>query len=318
MLLQSVKLTFDGVLPSFALGLIGFFLFKRKLLQEEGLDMLSRLVVEVTLPLLIFYRLLAGFDFAKYPEWWTLPLLSFAITLAGLLAGLLFVKFVKGEEEKSQFLSLVAFQNSGYLPLVMVASMFTGEMLTSALIYLFLFLLGFNLLLFSFGVYLLTHKSGGKLELKSFFNAPVVATIVGFAFVIARLTGAVPRPVAQALGMAGDCTMPLAMFVVGGNIAAIRIGKIDMRAIPLMVFAKQILLPSLGLIVVHAFRLPQAIGLLIVLQLAMPPATNLSVLIRQYHRDDLLVSQGIFFGHVAALVTIPVFLSLYFFVTMLK
>jgi malate permease and related proteins len=318
MLLESATLTLNGVLPSFVLGLIGFFLLKRNILQEEGLDMLSRLVIEVTLPLLIFYRLLSGFDFGKYPEWWTLPLLSFLITLAGFLAGLLFVKFVKGEDKKVQFLSLVSFQNSGYLPLVMLASMLTGEKLNATLIYLFLFLLGFNLLLFSFGVYLLTFKKGGKLELKSFFNAPVLATFIGFAFVVTKLNALVPPAVAKAIGMAGDCTMPLAMFVVGGNIAAIKLKSIDARAMTLMVLAKLILLPAAGLALVYALKLPDILGLLIVLQLAMPPATNLSVLVRQYKQEDQLVSQGIFFGHVAALVTIPVFLSLYFVITMLK
>lgn len=318
MLMDSVALTFNGVLPSFVLGLIGFFLLKWKLLQGEGLDALSRLVIDVTLPLLIFYRLLVNFDFERYPQWWIIPLISIAVTAAGFLFGLFFVRFIKGEESKGQFLSLTSFQNSGYLPLVMLASLLSGEKLEIMLIYLFLFLLGFNLLLFSFGVYLLTHKSGGRIELKRFFNAPVIATFIGFFCVLLGINRYFPPPLAKAIGMAGDCTMPLAMFVVGGNIAEIKILKIDMKAIPLMVLAKLILLPAAGLALVYALKLPELIGLLIVLQLAMPPATNLSVLVRQYRQEDRLVSQGIFFGHVAGLITIPVFLSLYFMLTMIK
>lgn len=318
MLLDSLKITLNGVVPAFCLGLIGFFLLKWKLLREEGLDTLSWLVINVTLPLLIFYRLAAGFDFARFPEWWMLPLLSCAITFAGLIAGLLFISFVKGGEKKMQFLSLVSFQNSGYLPLVMAASFFSGEKLDAALIYLFLFLLGFNLLLFSLGVYLLTHKSGRGFAPQDFLNAPVIATLAGFAFVVMRINAFIPRPVSAALSMAGDCTMPLAMFVVGGNIAAIKLSKIDKGGVSLVLLAKLVLLPAAGLALVYWLKIPDLFGLLIVLQLAMPPATNLSVLIRQYRQEDLLVSQGIFFGHVAALVTIPVFLSLYFMINMLK
>jgi len=318
MFLESAKITFEGVLPSFALGAIGFFLLKRNIIGEEGLDALGRLAIDVTLPLLIFYRLVTGFDFRAFPRWWALPLLSIAVTFAGFLAGLIFVGFVRGEVKKAQFLSLVTFQNSGYLPLVIAASLLAGPQLTVMLIYLFLFLMGFNLLLFSFGVWCLTHKSGGTLEVKRFFNPPVVATLIGLACVLAGVGRFIPGPVNKALGMAGDCTMPLAMFVVGGNIAAIKLMKVDKGAISLMVLAKLILLPALGLGLVYLFKLSGPLGLLLVLQLAMPPANNLSVLVRQHRQEDQLVSQGIFFGHVAGLVTIPVFLSLYFMLSMLK
>ena len=50
----------------------------------------------------------------------------------------------------------------------------------------------------------------------------------------------------------------------------------------------------------------------------MPPAANLSVIIRSYKKDDLLISQGIFFGHILSIVLLPVLLSLYFMFIMLK
>jgi predicted permease len=86
----------------------------------------------------------------------------------------------------------------------------------------------------------------------------------------------------------------------------------------LMSLAKLVVMPALGLWLVFIFKFPELFGLLIVLQLAMPPATNLSVIVSHYKKDDLLVSQGIFFGHVASLVTIPLILSLYFMISMIK
>jgi predicted permease len=52
--------------------------------------------------------------------------------------------------------------------------------------------------------------------------------------------------------------------------------------------------------------------------MAAPSATFLSVFVRQYKKEDVLVSQGVFFGHLISLVTIPVFLSLYFMRVVLK
>lgn len=102
------------------------------------------------------------------------------------------------------------------------------------------------------------------------------------------------------------------MFVVGGNLALINLGKIDKKAMILLVLAKLIVLPLLGLVLVLKLKMPQLMGLLILIQLAMPPATSLSLIIRHYKKEDLLISQGIFFGHLISLITIPLFLSLYF------
>jgi predicted permease len=85
-----------------------------------------------------------------------------------------------------------------------------------------------------------------------------------------------------------------------------------------MVLAKLIILPVLGLWLIVKFKLPELIGLLIIMQLAVPPATSLSVITRHYKKEDLLISQGVFFGHLLSIITLPLFLSLYFMLIMIK
>jgi hypothetical protein len=315
---DSIKITFLGVVPSFILGAIGYFLIKRSLLGEEGLNALSRLVIGVTLPFLIFCRLIKDFSFTDYVNWWVFPLISVLITFFGLAVGRTFTGFLQGREKKLQFLSLVTFQNSGYLPLVLVASLLPPVQAGQMLIYLFLYLLGFNLLFFSFGVYLLTFSKDKKFEWSSLLNPPVIATLAGLLVVLLGINRFIPSAVLKPFEMAGDTTLPLAIFVVGGNIAAIRLSKPDKKAVALMILAKLIILPAVGLWLVFALALPRLLGLLIVIELAMPPATNLSVLLSSYKKEDYLISQGIFFGHIASLVTIPLFLSLYFMISMIK
>ncbi len=86
----------------------------------------------------------------------------------------------------------------------------------------------------------------------------------------------------------------------------------------LTILAKLIILPALGLWLVLKLKLPELVGLLILLQLAVPSATNLSVIIRHYKREDLLISQGIFLTHVVSIITLPIFLSLYFALILIK
>ncbi|MGD0336684.1 MAG: AEC family transporter [Candidatus Omnitrophota bacterium] len=318
MFAESFKVTGLAVSQIFILAAIGFILVRRNILGEEGLRSLSRLVIEVVFPCLIVSQLLKNFSFTLYPKWWIFPLTSAAITLAGLAIGGFFLWFIKDGKIRIQFLSLVAFQNSGYLPLALVAAMLAKVTAGTMFIYIFLFLLGFDLIMWSWGVYLLAHAGKKKFELFSLFSPPVIADLVSLALIFFGLNKFIPEVILNPVGMIGNCTLPLAMFIVGGNIASIHLGYIDKKAMFLMSLAKLVILPLLGLVFLLKFRLPEPMGLLVLMQLAMPPATSLSVIIRHYRKEDYLISQGVFFGHILSLLTIPLFLSLYFTLSVVK
>jgi hypothetical protein len=315
---ESFQITGIAVAQIFLLGAIGYFLVKKHILSDDGLDSLSFLTMNITLPALIFCQLLKDFSFKSYPNWWLYPILSIVITCAGLALGWLFSFFIKGLQHKLQFLSLVGFQNSGYLPLALFAALLPKEQVGSIFIYLFLFLLGFNLVMFSVGSYLLSFDREKKFSWTSLFSPPVITVILSLALIYLGLNKFIPNALIKPLRQVGDCTLPLAMFVIGGGLAQISLVRVDKRANFLMILAKLVILPLLGLGLVLKLKLPQLLGLLIVMELAVPPATSLSIIIRSYKKEDLLISQGIFLGHIASIVTIPLFLSLYFALVMIQ
>lgn len=316
--LEHFKITGIAVFQIFLLAAIGYLLVKGKFLSEQGVDAISNLVMDVTLPALIFCQLIKDFSFESYPNWWVFPLISIAITAAGLLAGLLFSLFIKGEQHKLQFISLAGFQNSGYLPIALVAALLSGSQLSAMLIYLFLFLAGFNLVMFSVGVHILNFHRERKLNWTDLVSAPVIATLLSLLLIALGLNKFVPDAVITPLKMLGDSTLALAMLVVGANLAELRLKDIDKRAISFLILSKMIVLPALGLAVIMFFGISKLVGLLILIQLAMPSAVTLSVFIRSYKKEDLLVSQGILLTHIASVITIPLFLIIYFGQTMLK
>lgn len=318
MLNESFKIIGLAVAQIFLLAAIGYFLVKKNILGEDGMNSLSRLVIEITLPLMIFCQLAKDFSFSLYQNWWIFPLISMAITVAGLLLGMIFVGLIKGPAHKLQFLSLVTFQNAGYLPLALAASLLPQEKADTLFIYLFLFLLGFNLIIWSLGVYMLNFTRARRFELGSLFSPPVIATLFSLLFIFFGLNKVVPEFIIRPLEAVGDCTLPLAMLVVGGSLAEIRLSHIEKKTLSLIILGKLIVLPALGLLLVYKFRPPELIGLLIIIQLAMPPATSLSLIMRHYRKEDLLISQGVFFGHLISIITLPLFLSLYFMIAVIK
>jgi hypothetical protein len=300
------------------LGSLGYFLVRKKLFSLAGLEDLSRLVIQVIFPALILNQMLRNFSFDLYPICWVFPLISLGITVLGLGLGLGLIKLARLKTHKLQLLSLVGFQNSGYLPLAMVASIFSGQQLNDIFIYIFLFLLGFDLVAWSLGIYMLTYDSQAKFKLKNIFSPPVIANLSALLLIALGLNKFIPSGVLKPLEMIGNCTLPLAMIVVGGNVALVHLKKIDKKAVFFVLLGKLIILPALGIWIVLKLGLPQLFGFLIVMQLAMPSATSLSVIIRHYKREDVLISQGVFFSHIVSLLTIPVFLGLYLSLAVLK
>jgi len=318
MLLEHFKVTGIAVFQIFILAAAGYLLVRRRFLSSEGLDSLSKLAMDVTLPMLIFCQLIRDFSFTAYPGWWLFPLLSLLVTAAGLTIGYLFSLLVKGEQHKRQFIGLVGFQNSGWLPLVLAASLFSGQELAAMFIYIFLFLTGFNLVMFSVGVHILSFHKEMKFNWLNLMSAPVVVTLISLAMVFFGLNRFVPEAVLKPLKMLGDSTLPLAMLVVGGNLAEISLRNIDKKAMSLLICAKMLILPAIGVALLLLFKMPYLVGLLMMMQLTAPSAVTISVILRAYKKEDLLASQGILFTHLAAIITIPLFLILYFSGIMLK
>ena len=169
--------------------------------------------------------------------------------------------------------------------------------------------------MFSLGAYILTSHEKKQFEFKKLFSPPVVATLFSLLLIFFGLEKFVPAAVIHPLRITGECTLPLAMFVVGGNLAQINLKHLEKRAILLVLLAKLIILPLFGLWVVLNFNLPELISLLIIIQLAVPSAASSSVIISHYKKEDLLISQGIFMSHFFSILTLPLFLSLYFYLS---
>ncbi len=309
---QSFLSSLQAVLQILFLAGIGYLLVKKKVLGEACLETLSRLVIEVTLPAMVFVQLIGDFSFQKYPDWWVFPLLSFGVTAIGLAAGWIFGRFLQGHARRIQFASLIGFQNAGYLPLALIPVVVPRQAANEVLVMLFLFLLGFNLVVFSVGAALLGASRVQRFEFGMLASPVVVSIIASLLAVALRLPAVIPAFIRVPLEMTGACTVPLALFVVGGGLAQIDLRRLEWGALILMSLVKLVLLPLGALVVLRAMRFPQLIGLLLLLEFAMPPATSLSALTARYKKEDHFISQGIFIGHVLSVLTIPLFLSLYF------
>lgn len=311
MLILSFQTTVLATIQILLMGACGFVLVKKLVINEQGLDLLTRLLIVFLLPQFMFYHFTQNFCYDLYPNWWLFPLIGFIIILCGWLISLVMFQLFPFLEHKREFMALVIFQNSGYIPLVLAATLFSGEQAERLYVYIFLLLIGFNLGMWSLGVWLLIRGSGKKFKIKSLLNPPIVAMIFSLVFIACGLAKFLPQTLLRPMKMFSDCVLPLAMIIVGGSLARIRLGDINHREVAAIVIAKLVVFPVLALIVIKVFKIDFLLGFLIMMEAVVPSAVTLSVIARHYNIQEKLISQGIFFTHVVSIVTIPVFLMIY-------
>lgn len=296
----------------FLLAFCGYWLTRKAVVAESLLKGMSRLIVDVLLPCFIFVKFVGSFDFSAFPRWWIFPLLSCAVMGAGVAISKLFFAIDRRfKEHQREFISLVAFQNSGYLPLILVALLLSGEAQERMFISIVLFLLGFNLVIWSAGVFFLTKEKDKQKERGTLFNPPVAAILVSLLLIVTGLHRFIPVFVMRSAKMFGDCVLPLAMFVVGGNLALVPMRtRENAHSIAGVVLAKLFIMPLIFFGVIALVRPSYEIAFLLLLQAMAPSATSLSLIIRNYDTQDNIISMGIFWTHLVSMVTIPLFLVL--------
>jgi predicted permease len=255
---------------------------------------------------------------SAFPDWWIYPLLSVAVSGAGFVFGYIVLRSDKlGIRHPEEFLGLTTFQNSGYLPLPLVASLLPSGTADRMFIIIFLFLLGFNMMIFSAGVFILSPAGTRRFDPKKMLNPPVVATLAALLVSLAGGQRFVPEWLLRPAELLGRCTIPLSVLVVGGNLALMKVEKMGGRPVISALLIKLIILPLFFFGIIFLFRPNPLMALLLILQAAMPPAVLLTVVCRNQDCEDKLITQSIFYGHLVSIITIPLILALFQVVTVI-
>ena len=294
---------------------VGFVLVKRSILAEQGLDTLSNLLVKVFLPQMIFYHLTQYFSFQDYVFWWAYPLLSLAVVCAGVVLSRGLLLFHRGCRNKNHFTALMGFANYGYIPLMLVSSLFEGEQAHTLTVNIFLLIMGFDFAVWSLGVWLLTSHKDKTIYWRRLLNPPFITTLLTLLLIVLGLHKWVPAFVIKPVKMFSDCTLPLAMIVVGGNLAKTDLHAVNRADIGYLVLGKLVLLPVLALTLVKGFGAGYNLGFLVVIEAAVPSAVSLSMMSRYFKVESELINQGIFWDSLASVLTIPVVLTVYDFIS---
>ncbi len=287
---------------------LGYFMMKKKFLNDETVRKLNRIVLYITTPALIFASVCgdnnASMDVVLYVFvvsiifYVTLPIVS-VILIKGLR--------IKKPRE-GLFIFMTIFSNVGFIGFPVMQSIFGN----TAVFYTAIFNLLFNLEVYTLGVVLINHDKGEKasIDFKNLLSPGVVAAIVSIIIFFTNVQ--MPSLLVETADMVGDMTAPLAMILIGANLAIINVKEVfnDFMVYP-FTFAKQILLPIIAYPVIAYFIKDPLVQGITLVNLAMPVGNSAVLFATQYDHDVGLAAKTVFITTLFSIFTIPLIVGLF-------
>jgi predicted permease len=291
---------------------LGFFIYRRKFLDGNSLNFLTFFVINISIPFLVFSRLIEGLKDVPIYNVAGFLFLSFIIFFVGLILGIIF-SFKTAGLRRREFISQVSFQNSGYLPMNIAFFLFSGVVKDQFLVYTFLYLLGFNIIIWSVGSFFIFRQKGQKFQLRSIFNSPVIGASAAILFVYLKLSHFLPEIILGPMRMVGNTSFVLSMIILGGWLAQVRVKSAykNLLCIGWLSVIKLIIMPLIFFVFIVKFQIFSLIGLFILMQAAMPSATSLPIIASLRGGDSEYVSQGVFLTHLLSIFTIPLWVGMF-------
>ncbi|MCF6366954.1 MAG: AEC family transporter [Bacteroidales bacterium] len=288
-------------------------LVRKRIISQEQINALSKVTVIVFLPALVFANTTENFDPEKLPYWWILPILGILMSTIGFLFayGVFAIDFKKHKN----LTAIASMQNAGYLVLPIGQVIYPEHFGEFALI-TFLFILGYNPLLWTLGKYLSTSSDAKvKFTYSDLITPPAIANILSLLLVLLGLQDIFPAFFTDSVSLVGEAAVPVATFVLGATLGTASLRKFPkIWNIIRVIFVKYVLLPVTTIAVLLWLKVADTNPLLadfFVIQAAAAPATGLILQVRTYGGDVQKVAEMMVITYIACLLALPFWIAVW-------
>lgn len=304
---MSVTVVLQQMVIIFILIGIGMILYRRKMISEEGSKQISGLIINVTNPALLICSALDDGPKASLQEL-GIALIAYAAVFVILIAiSFLIPRLLRIPRNLHYaYQMLTIFGNVGFIGIPLASAVLGSE----SLIFVSIFNLLFNLLIYTFGVSLLQRAAvapvsqTGSNRLKKLVNAGTISAAVTIIFYLGNFR--VPVIISSALSYTGRATTLLSMLVLGVSVA--QMAPRDIFSHPKLyafTLLRQILVPIGCMLLMSRFINDKLILNTMLLMTAVPAANMPLMLAKQMDMETESISQGIILTTVLSLVTVP-------------
>jgi len=299
-----------ATLHVFLIMALGFLMQHRGWLAE-GLDTgFMRLAINLLIPCLIYDKLIGDDALNHIPTVASAIGLGFLIIVTSISICLLATRIVGLERGSGRrtFAIATGIQNYGFIALPVLTSLFSDD---PPLAILFLFGMGVELAVWTFGMMVLSGSSGPNLKLM--INGPFIAVTTGLALHYLKAESWMPVPLSNTFSLLGSCAIPMCLFMIGVTIAhQSKMSRWDLRW-PTVLAAcslRHAILPAIILACAAFLPLREELKQVLLVQAAMPAAVFPIMLARMYDGHTPTAIQVVLVTTGVSFLTMPLILEL--------
>ncbi len=323
--MQEINIILTQVVVMLLMAIIGYYAGKKGFLPENTASYLSKVVIRITAPALVLSTL-TSYDFDEKTLYDGLRVTIFAILfmLFSLLIGHVAARRLKLKyETASVFKTHLMFGNVGYLALPLFKAIYDERAVVLAAFYV----LAYELLVWTVGIYLLDRRKGLSLmsNLKKLININTIACSIGLLFALVNLQQFIKANAAASfvynifystVTPVGNCTLPLVMLFTGLQMAekpSEGFAAILKNPVTLVISAlKLVVIPavSLGIMLLLGGLVDPFVRNIVIMELAMPCGAIVVALAAELGMDHRQAAVNMIYTTVLSLITLPLFMLL--------
>lgn len=311
--------TLETVVILLAMAIPGFIITKLKMIEaDKAIKVLSVVLLYVCQPFITVNAFLN----TQFDKSILLNLVFMIVITAALMTMLIFIGYAvffkdKGNKKRDVFAFASSLSNAGYMAIPLLQMLTNNN--SEIILYATASLVGFNLVGWTIGTYILS-KNKKFISIKNaFFNLPTISFLVVLPFFIFNLNFIrFPQldSVAKAVALFANMMAPVSMMIIGMQFSKMKFTELfnDYR-VYITCFIKLLFSPLLAFGIWHlanVFIDLSAIKLNIIVMAAMPSATLVMMFSALYDSDTRSAAKIVLLSTLLSIATIP--LTLYLFV----
>lgn len=283
----------------FFLTLLGFFMRKRGIMDDNFQNRLSKILVDIVIPLNILAAGSSQYDAQLASGMGKMAVITIAYYVVTIvLISLLSRALPLEKENRGQFTNIVVFANVGFIGLPIIQSLYGNE----GLLYAVVGNLLFQFIVFTYGVYNVGGKSMG---IKGFLTS--VSTVVPVLAILLFVSPlSLPRPVLSTFQLIGSMSAPFSLFIIGSSLATIKFSSLWTSGMAWLATAlRQVAIPLCLAVVLKLLGFSGILPAACVVVFGLPSATLNVIFAQQYGKDTAFATRAVSQGVICMFVTLP-------------
>jgi len=281
--------------------LIGYFLFKKKLVSTQGSGDIGRMLLYIVMPVAIIKAYIIDFSVERLQG----LLISFWAAVFSLMLSILISRFAFRNEEGIERFG-AAFSNAGFIGIPLV-QMTLG---TEAVFYVSSFVALLNILQWTYGVLVMTGDRSVISFQKVRTNPIVISFLVGIALFLLPIP--LPQVVESVLGTVSSMNGPLAMIVLGVYLAHVPLKSLFTEGIVYRcTFVRLIVIPVLTLLLM--MLVPKEyylVKMAVLIAASAPVGSNVAIFAQLYEKDYTRAVKEVCMSTLCCIITLPIIVGI--------